>query len=316
MDRPLVSIIIPCYNGEEFVADAIRSALEQTYHKREILVVDDGSTDDSLDVITSFGDRIRYVSKTNSGAAASRNVGLRQTTGSLVQFLDADDLLHPRKLEMQVPRMLQCRGSTVFSDAFVGVAGSRDERDSYEWTLTRQEPNGICRSIHHIYYVSPPLHWRANLERVGGFDEALPCLQDYDLHLRMACRGVQFIHLAESLVTIRRRAGSISADHARLLREWPGVLKKCIGFLRDRDRLTPEIQRCFATKLAALSRELVAGQDVRLGLETLRLAESLGGRESVRAAYDRKSWLVRRALGPVVSELVIGEFRRIFRGGR
>ncbi|MEZ6146240.1 MAG: glycosyltransferase [Planctomycetaceae bacterium] len=112
MNEPLVSIIIPCYNAAEFVAEAIESAAGQTYGNVEVIVIDDGSTDESVDVLRSFGDRIRWETGPNRGACAARNRGLELAQGEIVQFLDSDDLLHPGKLDIQVP-LLSIRQNTL-----------------------------------------------------------------------------------------------------------------------------------------------------------------------------------------------------------
>lgn len=103
MDKRLVSIIIPVYNAEKFLADAISSALDQQWPNVEIIVVDDGSTDSSLPVANRFrSDKVKVISQENRGASAARNVGLSRANGDFIQFLDADDLLSPDKIYHQV----------------------------------------------------------------------------------------------------------------------------------------------------------------------------------------------------------------------
>ncbi|QKJ30442.1 glycosyltransferase family 2 protein [Mucilaginibacter mali] len=103
MDTPLVSIIIPLYNAEQYIAEAIRSALDQTWPNKEIIIVDDGSTDRSVDIIQKFDNEIIKIYKQrNSGAAAARNFGLKQSVGQYIQFLDADDIISPDKIESQM----------------------------------------------------------------------------------------------------------------------------------------------------------------------------------------------------------------------
>ena len=109
-----LSIIIPCYNAERFVGDAIRSALEQTYLDREVIVVDDGSTDGSLEVLKGFGDAIQLGTGPNRGGCAARNRGIEMAKGELLQFHDADDLLHPEKLARQVPLAVKHRKAAVY----------------------------------------------------------------------------------------------------------------------------------------------------------------------------------------------------------
>jgi glycosyltransferase involved in cell wall biosynthesis len=94
-----LSVIIPCYNAEPFVAQTIRSVLEQTRPPDEIIVVDDGSTDGSVEVVRQFGDRVRLLTGRNGGASPTRNKGLDHATGDALMFLDADDVLGPTALE-------------------------------------------------------------------------------------------------------------------------------------------------------------------------------------------------------------------------
>lgn len=108
---PRVSIIIPCYNAERWLAETLESALAQTWPDKEIILVDDGSTDGSLALAKTFGSRgVNVVAQANAGAAAARNTGLRLATGDYLQFLDADDLMAPDKIERQV-RRLQAEGA-------------------------------------------------------------------------------------------------------------------------------------------------------------------------------------------------------------
>src|SRR6266850_864483 len=101
----LVSILIPVYNAEAFVAEAIQSALDQTWPAKEIIAVDDGSTDRSAEVLKSFAPRIRTIEQENRGASAARNRALSEAQGEFIQFLDADDLLAPDKIEIQINRL-------------------------------------------------------------------------------------------------------------------------------------------------------------------------------------------------------------------
>src|ERR1700730_16393596 len=103
----LVSILIPCYNAERWVAQAIRSALAQTWPDKEVVVVDDGSTDGSLEVIQSFGDVIRYETRPNRGGNVARNRLLELAPGEWIQYLDADDYLLPDKIERQLFEMCE-----------------------------------------------------------------------------------------------------------------------------------------------------------------------------------------------------------------
>lgn len=104
---PLVSVIIPVYNTAAFLATAVESVLAQTYQPLEIIVIDDGSTDESAQVARQFGDKVRYLHQLNQGPAAARNQGIALARGELLAFLDADDWWHPHKLQCQVAHFAQ-----------------------------------------------------------------------------------------------------------------------------------------------------------------------------------------------------------------
>jgi glycosyltransferase involved in cell wall biosynthesis len=107
-EAPLVSIVMPCFNNEAYVAEAIDSALGQTYDNIEVIVIDDGSTDGSLDIIRSYGDRITWRTGPNEGACAARNKGLALARGEFIKFLDADDILLPECMPCRSSRAAGC----------------------------------------------------------------------------------------------------------------------------------------------------------------------------------------------------------------
>ena len=99
---PTVSVVIPAYNAEEYIAETLDSVLSQNYSDYEILVIDDGSTDHTGEVLAHYGDRIHLFQKPNGGPASARNLGLKHARGRYIAFLDSDDLWHPEKLARQV----------------------------------------------------------------------------------------------------------------------------------------------------------------------------------------------------------------------
>ncbi len=108
MNKPLVSVIIPAYNAATHIAQTINSVVEQTYSQLEIIVVNDGSTDDTLDVLKEFGnEKIKVLSQPNGGASSAKQLGLEKATGNFIQYLDADDLLSKDKIQIQVAELLQ-----------------------------------------------------------------------------------------------------------------------------------------------------------------------------------------------------------------
>ena len=105
LPRPLVSVLVPCFNQGRYLMDALRSILFQTYSHHEILVIDDGSTDDTREVAARF-DKVKYFYQENRGLASARNAGIRESKGDLLVFLDADDLLSPSALQIGVGELM------------------------------------------------------------------------------------------------------------------------------------------------------------------------------------------------------------------
>ena len=198
MSSPLVSIIIPCRNGEGFVDAAISSALAQTYARTEIIVIDDGSTDGSLDVIRSFGDRVRWESGPNQGACRARNRGLALARGEVVQFLDADDRLHPTKIAAQLDVMHQSGADSIYCDAWAHKMS--DPASGGKIRRHAQNDDSIIAALGSNAGTTAGLHRREIVESAGGFDESLPCAQERDLHLRLACLGGKAATLPQVLV--------------------------------------------------------------------------------------------------------------------
>ncbi|MCL6640281.1 MAG: glycosyltransferase [Candidatus Rokubacteria bacterium] len=215
--RPLISVVIPAYNVEAYVGAAIESVLRQTYGHYEVVVVDDGSTDGTAAAVRRYGSRVRYVHRPNGGLAAARNTGLDHSTGEIVVFLDADDLLLPEALEAQ---------AAVFADdPGVGVvyAWARyvDQDGALLDDAMRTAPGAVTlRRIllggNSVLFSLAAVR-RVVFERVGRFDETLRQSEDWDMILRMLVAGVPFRCVPRMLVHRRVHTRSLSADPAKAL---------------------------------------------------------------------------------------------------
>ncbi len=205
-----ISCIIPVFNGEAFLGEALASVFAQTLLPAEVIVVDDGSTDGTRDVVDRFGERIRYVYQDNKGPAAARNKGIALATGSLLAFLDADDLWLPQKLARQVRRFAE-RG-----DLQVSVTQVRNfwiEELRAEAEAMRDHPLAAAALPGYV-----PQTMLARCEvfaHVGRFDETLRIGEDTDWFLRVADLGTAVELLPEVLVMRRlhrtnlTRAGNV-----------------------------------------------------------------------------------------------------------
>jgi glycosyltransferase involved in cell wall biosynthesis len=187
LNPPMTSIIIPTFNRAAFLREAIDSVLAQTEQDFELLVVDDGSTDQTRELVAEYGNRIRYLFQNNRGVSAARNLGIRQTSGKLVAFLDSDDLWLPPKLAKQVqwmaanPNIMLCHTDEIWIRRGKRVNQKKIHAKSGGWIY----PFCLPRCI-----ISPSsvIMRRELFDAAGLFDEQLPVCEDYDLWLRVASR--------------------------------------------------------------------------------------------------------------------------------
>jgi glycosyltransferase involved in cell wall biosynthesis len=196
---PRVSILIPSHNAGRWLAATLDSALAQTWPNREIIVVDDGSTDDSLSVARGYEPRgIRVIAQPNRGASAARNQALAAARGDYIQFLDADDLLHPRKIELQMAILESCDGQFICSGEwarFHEAPGSVvfDPQPNYR-DLTGVE---FLQIFFEQIAMMQPAAWlapRPLLDRAGPWNEQLSLNDDGEYFARamLAARGIRF----------------------------------------------------------------------------------------------------------------------------
>ncbi len=184
--EPKVSVVIPVYNGEKYIRHAIKSVAEQTYPNVEIIVVDDGSTDNTKDLVTNNFPSVVYVYQENQGAAAARNLGIKNSTGEYLAFLDSDDIWLPEKIARQMAAIKKNPEiKIVHTNIRVEVDGRM--RDTVYPTdhqagrifeeLLLQQGSVVCSTL---------LLRRECLEKVGYFDEELRTAEDVHLFLRLA----------------------------------------------------------------------------------------------------------------------------------
>lgn len=211
MFMPLVSVIIPAYNSAHYLTGAVDSILAQTFTDFEILVIDDGSTDDTGQVMARYGAPVRYIRQPNSGVAAARNRGIAESQGRYVAFLDADDTWMPQKLERQVRALEAGGGSGVCYSAFTVVNSdlkflfnrhSQRQATALEDLLLRGNVVGSICTV---------LCERSLLENAGGFDPAFSQCADWDLWVRLAVQ-TEFLYVDEPLVTYRQHDASMSRN--------------------------------------------------------------------------------------------------------
>jgi glycosyltransferase involved in cell wall biosynthesis len=184
MWQPLVSVIIPAYNGQQYIRQAIESALAQTYPAVEVLVIDDGSPMPMQEAASGFGPNVRYLRKENGGTASARNFGLKAAKGELIALLDQDDLWLPMKLEKQVPRFVEDPRIglvTAWMEVFDSETGEVKGTFKPAAEMTMHDMLG-----HELPPVQTMVIRRTALEKIGGFDESMKGTDDWDLNIRLA----------------------------------------------------------------------------------------------------------------------------------
>ncbi len=211
MSTPTVSVVIPTYNRANLVSQAIESALAQTHPPHEVIVVDDGSTDDTVTVGAKYGPVVRYLRQTNSGPSVARNLGVDAATGDWIALLDSDDLWLPTKLEKQLRLLRQ------FPDAaacycdfqYVDLEGRLLEEHS-GFREPRSRDATFCQLLDGCPIPTPTLVIRRDC-LAGGlrFEPDIRYGQDWDLFARLADR-YSFIAVPEPLVLIRKHASNIT----------------------------------------------------------------------------------------------------------
>jgi glycosyltransferase involved in cell wall biosynthesis len=259
-----VAVIIPCFNASRFVGEAVESALSQTYQSIEVVVVNDGSTDTSADVLSRYTGRIRVIDQNNQGLAAARNRGIDATVSTYIAFLDADDRWNRRKIATQVEYLQRHpRVSLVFCDR--------------SWINAQGEPIGppphrrpVTPSLQTLIggnFIQPStVLLRREALAHDRFDRGMPGTEDWDLWLRLAAR-CEFAYIAEPLVEYRMHGTNMSGRTEQMMR----------GFLTALTRAT--------------ARGLPA--DVQPSAEAHKrdLLEALA-----HCAYERNDWLEARRL--------------------
>ncbi len=216
-ESPRISVIIPVHNGEEFLAETIQSVLGQDQPSLEIIVVDDGSTDGTADVVHGFGDRLRYIYQDNSGRAASpRNKGIGLARGEWLIFLDADDLWPEARLETQLLYMDDPETEIVlgYTQRFWARKGTRVYDQFTEPELAMKLAASLIR--------------RSVFDKVGLFDTTLRFCDDWDWYMRAREMGIRIVIHPEVAIYYRRHDHNLTNQEDLANKEFMMVLKRSI----------------------------------------------------------------------------------------
>jgi len=258
----VVSIVIPTFNRGEYLPRAIDSALDQTFADIEILVVDDGSTDNTTEIVNNYDDdRVQYLRhETNMGANAARNTGIKTSNGQYVSLLDSDDELHPEYLEKSIPRLENCDSDVsvgVFTSFRIltdkGIENTVNAR-SGRITSLKMFKNGPVGTFSCVTFKS------SIFDKIGLLDESLVSCQDLDFYIRVL-RDYEMIGVDQVLVDYHSHSDNLSNDTERRLKGQKVVLEKHKNTLPDEFRAAYHYK--IADRLTRLDRLPQAQSELR-----------------------------------------------------
>lgn len=233
--RPLVTVIIPCYNQGRYLGEAILSAEQQTYSNIEVIVVDDGSTDNTRAVAESFA-HVKYVYQPNKGLSAARNTGIGQSKGLFLVFLDADDVLYKSAVEINVTYLLK-------NPSWAFVSGGHDKTDEWLYPLDDRDPvikvpeNPYLELLRGNYIgMHAAVMYRCRVFDKFEFDTSLTACEDYDLYFKVA-RTYPVGGHTQKVAAYRQHDTNMSADYMRMLRSVLNVHGRQRALLKNADEV-------------------------------------------------------------------------------
>lgn len=271
MIRPLVSVVVPARNAARYLDQAVESALAQTYRPLEVIVVDDGSTDETPALAARYGSALQYLRQDHAGVSVARNRGVSAARAEYVAFLDADDEWMPRKLEVQMERLTR-EPEAVASFSGALRVDSRTGAETYVSPGSGEDM--VAELLLHSTIVGPPsvaVVRRDAFAQTGGFDPRIAQGEDWDLWLRLAELG-PFDLVDEPLARYRIHGANASRDVWRMERDNLRVLGKFFASADHRARYGHLRRRAYGNHYLLFSGSYWRAGDVRACLRCLLLA--------------------------------------------
>lgn len=262
--KNVVTIVLPAYNASEYLRETINSVLCQTFQDFELLVIDDGSTDNTTDIVNDFcqrDSRIRLISQNNQGVSVARNTGINMAQGEFIAFIDSDDLWLPNKLAKHVQHLS--------ANPNLGLSFARVEFMSFDGKPTGKysNPRLVNIAAKNLYEenaaVTPSnaVIRRTAVEQVGGFDGELSGAADAELFLRLKCHGWQVEGIDEVLVLYRTSLGGMSSQLYKMEEDWNRLSQKVQIY-------APELIKLHYKQAQAMLLRYLARRTLRLELSS------------------------------------------------
>jgi len=312
-----VSILIPCYNAERWVRQAVESALNQTYEHCEVICVDDGSTDGTLDLLLSFGDSIRLETGPNRGGNVTRNRLLKLAKGDWIQYLDADDYLEPTKVEGHIQTLENgCDADVLFGPVTIEKTLPSGQIDRFlDEIPTNEDPWNLF--LHWGLPQTGGLFWNASvLKEVGGWKDDQPVCQENELMFRLLAAEKKFerstggaVYRIWSTETVCHR------DPMNALKTRMQLVSAGEEWLEQNGRLTPEYRRTIAqTRLESARVAIFHDREYAYQLADQVRQKSPGFTPSPAPSFPWMYRWIYRCLGFGFSERVASWKRRLSTG--
>jgi glycosyltransferase involved in cell wall biosynthesis len=309
----LVSIIIPCYNAEQWIGEAIDSVLSQTYSPIELIIIDDGSTDNSLKIIKSYGNKVKWEKTLNRGQSAAKNKGFNLSQGKYIQWLDADDYILPEKIEKQVAYLEESDSDIVYGD-WRHQCHKKNGSIVLEEVKISGEHQNILEALLSGWWAAPLAYLmkREIVEYIGRWDEDLRIQDDPDFWIRAAIAGFKFSYQS-GCYSIYRRYGKITVstkDSLGWCREREIIWEKATQLLIKKNSLDCQVKKALSQGYFNLARTCF-DLDKNLYIKSMKIVKEMNPNFVPKEHFIYN--LLARSLGFKVADCVASLKRKIIK---
>lgn len=296
-EQPLISMIIPAYNTETHIGAAVAGALSQTYTNTEVIVVNDGSTDRTRQVLEGFGDMIRVVDKPNGGVSSARNEGAAVAKGDLLAFIDADDIVLPGYLQAMADARDEAGSGRwwIYSQAYFFAADGIDLQRPVVWGRYSAEEQRLVILERNIAGPPASLVSKQMHQEIGGFDTGMRSPEDWDYWARAIYSGWVGQLQTRPFYLYRWSDSSLSNDFSEMLAGEDRIMQKLRDLFwntmspQEQDHLQRRLTLGSPNRLVALGNTALRQKDYRRAADLFQQAASL-------APHDRKLWIKARSM--------------------
>jgi glycosyltransferase involved in cell wall biosynthesis len=212
-DSPLVSVIIPCYNSQKYLAETLESVLSQSYINIELLCIDNGSTDTTLSILNTFkakDSRIQVLFEAEKGASYARSLGMKNANGTYIQFLDSDDIISIDKLDLQIAHLQENDLDLVVSDRVIKDENLSSTIEQLDFSSVKDFP--LETAITQIIITGNPIYKKAIVDQVGGYTPNLKMAQDWEFHIKLFLENIKIGYLPGAFLISRTVVDSLSSN--------------------------------------------------------------------------------------------------------